>query len=227
MVTQTGMRSLILLSGGLDSAAALCLDRSIEVALFFDYGQRPHLREKLASENLANQFGVRHIILQLPWFSEFGLTRYEVPSLMATALDDGAATRKSADAVWVPNRNGAFIEIAAGIAEAMHIQRVIVGFNREEAQTFPDNSEDYLRAINTALCYSTRQAVEVVSPTAHWTKEQIVNHLKSIGFQWKLLWSCYDAKDTMCGWCESCQRLKRALALNEIESHALFIDKNN
>src|SRR5439155_35646 len=57
-------------------------------------------------------------------------------------------SERSAKAVWVPNRNGCFIEIAAAHAESMDAERLITGFNREEAATFPDNSKAYVGAVN-------------------------------------------------------------------------------
>lgn len=217
------MKSLILLSGGLDSASVLSLDHCISLALTFDYGQRPVQKEVGSARQLAAHFGIRHQVIELPWFSSYSMTK-EFPMMELAQLDNAIATRKSADAVWVPNRNGIFLEIAAGIAEQGGFSKIMVGFNLEEAATFADNSEEYLLAINKALRFSTRGRVQVVSPTLAWDKRQIVASIKQKDFPWKYLWSCYDNQVKMCGRCESCQRLKRALLLNEVPVESLFID---
>ena len=41
-----------------------------------------------------------------------------------------------------PNRNGGFLNVAASFAEKLGAGSVVVGFNREEAETFPDNTRD-------------------------------------------------------------------------------------
>jgi 7-cyano-7-deazaguanine synthase len=56
-----------------------------------------------------------------------------VPEIASTKLDDLATAKESAKQVWVPNRNGLFINVAAAIAESKKIQQVVVGFNKEEA----------------------------------------------------------------------------------------------
>jgi 7-cyano-7-deazaguanine synthase len=102
------------------------------------------------------------------------------------------------------------LTVAAGYAESLEASSVIVGFNREEAATFPDNSISYLVAIEKALFYSTKNHVKVICPTRTLDKKQIVRLAKERNFPFELLWSCYQNGNKMCGKCESCQRLKRA-----------------
>jgi len=137
-------------------------------------------------------------------------------------LSDKTFSTESAKAVWVPNRNGVFIEIAAGIAEDLGANAIIVGFNREEGSTFPDNTKQYMEAITKALSFSTSNAVQVISPTVSMEKSEIVSVAKKERFPFNLLWSCYEADERMCGRCESCMRLKRALKTNEVDFHDLF-----
>jgi 7-cyano-7-deazaguanine synthase len=91
-------------------------------------------------------------------------------------LDDAQFTQASAQAVWVPDiRNGIFLEAASGFAVKLRgASHVIVGFNREEAATFPYNSSSYLNAINKALAFSTQGRVQIVSPTVMMDKSEIV-----------------------------------------------------
>ncbi len=68
----------------------------------------------------------------MPWIRQFSgagalLGQGKLPSL--DDLDDGHEATQSAKAVWVPNRNGVMIEIAAGFAEDLGAEAVIVGFN--------------------------------------------------------------------------------------------------
>ncbi len=44
------------------------------------------------------------------------------------------------------------------------------------------------------------------------TKVEIVREGLRLGIPWGDLWSCYRGGESMCGRCESCLRLKRAVA---------------
>lgn len=212
--------SVVLLSGGLDSAAnlALCAKRDQPVlALTIRYGQRAADREVTAAKALCQFFGIKHQILDLSWLGALGgsaLTDRDsrVPELESASLDDLSVIRDSARAVWVPNRNGVLIETAAAFAERMGAMRVVVGFNREEATTFPDNSSDFLAEISRSLRFSTANGVEGFSYTVHLDKREIVDLLRAEcpEFPFELVWSCYHGGERPCGKCESCGRYNRA-----------------
>ena len=227
-------RVIALLSSGLDSSVALLLARkqgfSVAFALTYDYGQRAAVREMESARRIAEYLGIAHRTLSLPWFRDLkgGGALLEgdaqLPQPSVENLSERAFGEKSAAAVWVPNRNGVFIEIAAAFAESEGADAVLVGFNREEAQTFPDNSEAYRAAITASLAFSTANQVEVFSPTVAMTKTEIVKEAVRQGFPFSLLWSCYESRAKMCGRCESCMRLKRALSENEVMLDASFED---
>jgi 7-cyano-7-deazaguanine synthase len=217
-------RGIVLLSGGLDSsvALALALKSGMRVcrAITYDYGQRSAAKEVKTAKDLCKHYEVLHSVVPLPWFRELWsggalLTDSEaLPHPTLSDLSDPSASLESAKRVWVPNRNGVFLEIAAGMAESRGAECVVVGFNREEAATFPDNSEGYLEALTAALKFSTANHVRIIAPTAEMDKSEIVRHAKELDFPFKLLWSCYEGFETMCGECESCMRLIRALDAN-------------
>jgi 7-cyano-7-deazaguanine synthase len=214
-------KSVILLSGGLDSSANLALAHAQDepvLALTADYGQRAFEREREAARALCEHYGVEHEVMDLRWLGAMGgssltSTAQDVPQIATDLLDDAATTAATAKAVWVPNRNGVLINVAAAYAERRGAERVIVGFNVEEAATFPDNSEDYLQAATAALKFSTNGRVEVFCYTTALNKREIVAKLKQLKhpFPFERVWSCYHGGTTMCGKCESCRRLARAL----------------
>jgi 7-cyano-7-deazaguanine synthase len=214
--------AVALLSSGLDSTVALALARErapVVLALTVDYGQRAARREVERSAALANWFGVRHEVVALDFFARLPgrgalLDRAAaLPTPDRAALDRGGApVEASANAVWVPNRNGIFVEVAAAYAESLGAARVVVGFNREEAATFPDNSQGYLAALDRALSFSTRDRVRVDAPTGALDKAAILKIAHSRRLPLGLLWPCYEGGDSPCARCESCQRFLRAAA---------------
>lgn len=216
-------KAVLLLSGGLDSASNLALHESrpdfeVVLALTVNYGQRSAVNEIRCSTGLAEHFGVEHLVVDFQGMAKLsGATssllnpNADVPTLSEETLDDLSVTTKTASAVWVPNRNAILLSFAAALAESRKLDAVAVGFNKEEAATFPDNSVDFLNSMTRSFSYSTSNQVQVLSHTALLTKVEIVERLAEKDFPFRLLWSCYRTGGKHCGRCESCQRLRRSL----------------
>jgi len=205
------MRGVAILSGGLDSTVSLAAAvrrMKVVLALTFDYGQRAAAREREAASRIARRYGIPHRTIRLPWLAR--ITRTALVNRDAPLPRRGKSVR-TARAVWVPNRNGIFIEIAAAHAESLGARLLITGFNREEAETFPDNSPAYVRAVNRALAFSTANGVRVVSFTAGLDKRGIVRLGRRLGAPLEQVWPCYEGGRRWCGTCESCRRFREAL----------------
>lgn len=213
------MASVVLLSAGLDSAVNLkqALDREgVALAVTFDYGQRAAAREAACAALMCDRLGVRHQLVPLPWLRELCQSALvsggRVPEVTASDLDSELVTSgESARAVWVPNRNGAFVGIAAAFAESLGAEAVVAGFNAEEAATFPDNGAEFVAAANALLALSTRTGVKVRSYTQELAKTEIVRLGRQIGAPITSVWSCYLGYSEHCWRCESCARLERGL----------------
>jgi len=213
------MRSIVLLSGGLDSAVNLkkaLIETEVARALTFDYGQRAAMQEAASALAMTARFAVRHEVIRLPWLQAITRTALvdeskAVPTPKTQDLDDvhGAAA-ETARQVWVPNRNGVFINIAAAYAESLGCELIVTGFNAEEGLTFPDNSPEFIEAANEALSYSTLSHVRVVSYTAYLNKTEIVRRGLAMEAPLDLIWCCYHRGPLLCGECESCLRAVRA-----------------
>ncbi len=213
--------SVVLLSGGLDSAAnlAFAAERdTVVLALHVDYGQRAAVPEWRASRAIAEYFGVKVERVSIPWLGELGGSSLtdrsrDIPELHTNELDTLSKIQETAKSVWVPNRNGVLLNLAAAYAERFRARRVVVGFNREEATTFPDNSQAFLDQTTRAFAFSTMTGVEVHCYTTALDKAEICEALKKLArpFPHALVWSCYHAGAEPCGRCESCGRHDRAL----------------
>ena len=147
--------------GGLDSLVNLAIAASRDdvepvMALTFDYGQRAAEEEIESARRISAHYKIEHAVIGLPWIEEFcesALTRRgEIPTFDELPVDEDAID--SAAAVWVANRNGVFVNVAAAVAEARGIELVVAGFNAEEAETFPDNSPEFVAAANALAEYS-------------------------------------------------------------------------
>ncbi|MBI4197354.1 MAG: 7-cyano-7-deazaguanine synthase QueC [Deltaproteobacteria bacterium] len=210
--------SILILSGGLDSTVSSWIAREQTkpvLALTFDYGQRAVKREIEAAKYQADLMGVSHRIIALPWLSEITKTslvnqREKIPSLAEEDLDNTDKTFPSAQAVWVPNRNGIFLNIAAAFAESAGAETLVTGFNEEEGITFPDNSTPFVHAANEFFWYSTLSRVKVMSFTVAMNKREIANKAKALGINFEKIWFCYEGGSSPCRQCESCSRSFRA-----------------
>ena len=212
--------AVALLSGGLDSvvAAGLWLEGggAIALCLMFDYGQRAAAREAEASVRFARRHGLRWERVALPWLAtvsqQAGSALVDTGSKLPEGTLAAPGDEASAQAVWVPARNCVFLSIAAAYAEALDVDAVLAGFNREEAATFPDNSEVFVRVASQFLGLGTKRGVRVEAPVQGLEKTGIVAAARRLGIGRADLWSCYRGDAAPCGRCESCLRSERAWA---------------
>jgi 7-cyano-7-deazaguanine synthase len=211
-------RAVVLLSSGLDSTVNLYLAKEsahVVLALTFDYGQRAARREIERAALIAQKAGVAHTVIDLKWFAQFTQTSLvnraaTVPTKDSVSIADLRVSQSTAKAVWVPNRNGIFLNIAAGFAEGLLAHWIVPGFNKEEAATFPDNSDAFLKAATASFRFSTANHIEAVCFTTELDKTQIVQKGRALGAPFDLMWPCYFDGAEPCGECESCQRFRRA-----------------
>lgn len=208
-----------LLSGGLDStvaAARFASEGDLLLALTVNYGQRAAVQEIKAAAAVAACFDLPHQVVDLPFLGALGgsVLLQEGAALPEPGQDDldrAESARAQADAVWIPNRNGLLINVAACFAESLGADLVVVGFNAEEAASFPDNSQQFIDAADEALRLSTRGKVALSSPLAGLDKPAMVRLGLELGAPLERIWSCYGSGTEPCWRCASCLRLKRAL----------------
>ncbi|NLM02569.1 7-cyano-7-deazaguanine synthase {ECO:0000255/HAMAP-Rule:MF_01633} [Methanothermobacter wolfeii] len=210
-------KAISILSAGMDSSVSTALlSREYDIsAITFDYGQRSAQMEVRYARKLSEYLGIEHRVIELPWLGELGgsvLTDDgELPS--PGDLDDVEECLETARKVWVPGRNIVFTSVGVSFAEALDADAVIVGWDREEAATFPDNSREFLEAFNSLLGIGTLRGVRVLAPVIDMTKKEIVEAGMEMDFPFELTYSCYTGEDVHCGVCESCLRRRRAFEL--------------
>ncbi len=222
MTGHEGIWAIALASGGLDSVVSLAQAREkmeIRLVVFMNYGQRAVEPERGAVTAVANYYGLPFREVNVEWLGSIS------PEGMRAGPGAAGPARREAtgpvadqpvldtlDAVWIPNRNGVFVNVAAAFAESYRCDVVVTGFNREEAEEFPDNGAEYVARAEAALELSTRNAVRIVSFTQDLDKSEILRLGSRLRAPLSVIWSCYHAGDRMCGACASCKRLRGALA---------------
>ena len=216
-------KAIILLSGGLDSVVSLAeaIEQGLqfELALTFDYGQKAFQKEFDSSKKIADYYKIKHECIKLDWLQKITKTslvsEQKIPDVNESDLDDQTITNNSMKNVWIPNRNGLFINIAAAYADSYNYDYIVIGANKEEASTFSDNSKQFINSMNEVLKTSTNHNIKVLAPLIDLDKNEIVKKALDLKVPLENINSCYSSsKGKHCGQCESCNRLKRALQNN-------------
>lgn len=222
-------KSVILLSGGLDSLVALSYckkhtDYNIELALTFDYGQKALKEEVETSKKIAEYYNIKHQVIKLDWLKEITKTSLvsnrDIPS-------SNFETNESMKSVWVPNRNALFLNIAAAFADSYNYNYIIYGANKDEANTFSDNTEEFRAQISKCFETSTIAKPKVLAPLINYSKGDIVEMAVKDSVPLELVRSCYNSGEKHCGKCESCHYLKKALLLNNCQEYINILFEND
>jgi 7-cyano-7-deazaguanine synthase len=211
---------IVLLSGGLDSTVnlfAAAANGTVKLALTFDYGQRAAESEIRQARILCEHLDIDHHVVELRWLQQITRTSLVNRSAVVPTGDDVSIhnlekSQASAKAVWVPNRNGVMLNIAASFAESLNADYVVPGFNKEEAVTFPDNTPEFMQALDASFSFSTASHVRVKCFTENLNKTEIVRLGFELGVPFELVWPCYFNGNELCGQCESCKRYSNAFA---------------
>jgi len=205
--------AVILLSGGLDSATTLAVARAEGYAchcLSLDYGQR-HRAELLAAQRVAASLGAveqRTAKLDLTMFGGSALT--DAGIAVPTQPGEGIPI------TYVPARNTIMLSLALAWAEVLGSGDIFIGANAVDYSGYPDCRQEYLAAFEAMANLATKAAVEgqrlnIHAPLVDLSKADIIRRGLSLGVDYSLTVSCYQADDEgrACGVCDSC-RLRRA-----------------
>jgi 7-cyano-7-deazaguanine synthase len=206
------MRSVVLLSGGLDSATALAIARARGdecYTLAFDYGQR-HRAELAAARRVSVALGASaHREMDLP-----------IGELGGSALTDRSIAVPEAPSAgipvtYVPARNTVFLSLALAWAEVLDAGRIVIGVNAVDYSGYPDCRPEFIAAFQHLARLATKRGVEggtlvVDAPLVTFSKADIVRRGTELGVDYALTVSCYqaDGQGRACGRCDSC-RLRR------------------
>lgn len=206
-------KAVILLSGGLDSATVVAMARAEGYACYsmsFDYGQR-HRAELQAAERVARQLGVvEHKVIGL------NLNGIGGSALTDSSIAVPEAPTEGIPSTYVPARNTVFLALALGWAEVLEARDIFIGVNAVDYSGYPDCRPEFVEAFERMANLATRAGVQgqsfsVRAPLQQMSKAEIIQVGMSLGVDYALTVSCYQADNDgrACGKCDSC-RLRAA-----------------
>lgn len=211
---ETATQAVVLLSGGLDSVAALfwaCRHYADVRAIAFRYGQPAHDAELVSAGRAADACGVKLAILTLA-----DALALHVGLMVGAPAHD--PEHLGIDRANVPGRNVVFLSLAAAHGSVwfkggnVHL---IVGCNADDAAGFPDCRYSFLSRMGAAVTHGCSRPFFVVAPWINMTKGKIVANASIDPRALSAVlasWSCY-RREGPCGECGAC--VKRAAALAE------------
>jgi len=206
-------KAVVLLSGGMDSAAVVAMAREQGFAvhaLSVRYGQR-HTSELDAARRVAEALGVvAHKVVDV-----------DLRSIGGSALTDDAievpeAGGEGIPSTYVPARNTIMLSLALGWAEVLGANDIFCGVNAVDYSGYPDCRPEFIAAFQALANLATKAGVEgaglrVHAPLQFLSKADIVREGVRLGVDFGLTVSCYqaDAQGRACGHCDAC-RLRAA-----------------
>jgi len=204
--------TVVLLSGGLDSATTLAIARSQDYetyALSFDYGQR-HKRELEAARKVAKSLGAK----------DHRVVKIDNQIFGSSALTDDVDVPKSRSEkeigagipiTYVPARNTVFLAHALAWAETIPAGHIFIGANAIDYSGYPDCRPEFIALFETLANVGTKAGAEgariqIHAPLIKMSKADIVRKAVELDVDLSLTHSCYDPTPDgrACGKCDSC-----------------------
>jgi len=174
---------MVLLSGGIDSAA--CLDYYLKekfdiISIFIDYGQKAKTYELKSARKIAEYYKVR--------FEEITLKSTKI-------FSDGEIIGRNVFLILTAIMN--YPEFKGIISLGIHI-----------GTPYYDCSESFVKTINQLLQGYMGGNVLLDAPFLKWNKLMIYKYCKDNNVPLNLTYSCENGTDPPCGLCLSCRDRK-------------------
>lgn len=122
--------------------------------------------------------------------------------------------RKSRERAMV----GLFLSAAASVALSKDCSCIFYGAHQDDSagNAYPDCSETFYQAINTAIYEGSSRQLRVEAPFIGRSKAFVVKEGLRLKVPYELTWSCYAGREQPCGVCGTCLDRKAAFLVNGI-----------
>ncbi|WP_395740836.1 7-cyano-7-deazaguanine synthase QueC [Prosthecobacter sp.] len=207
------MKTLVLLSGGMDSVTALYwAQRENEVvgAVSFDYGAKHNHREIPLAAWHCLHTGLKHDIIDLGFMNQ-----HFASDLLKSGgtIPEGHYADENMKKTVVPFRNGIMLAIACGLAESCGAEALVIAAHAGDHIIYPDCREPFMQGMAAAMREGTYARIELLRPFIHLDKAGIAKLGGTLGVDYGRTWSCYKGGDLHCGKCGTCVERIEAFVL--------------
>lgn len=200
---------VILYSGGMDSSVALYkFAKNIKLAISFDYGSKHNKIEILHAAKNCQGLEIEHRVIELD-LNKMGF----VSDLLISggSIPNGDYEEETMKKTVVPFRNGIMLSIAAGIAESINCNKLLISNHAGDHTIYPDCRPDFIKCMNDAIRLGTYNEIEVLAPFTNLSKRNIAMIGREMSVPFENFYSCYNGQEKHCGTCGTCSERKKAL----------------
>ncbi len=207
------MKTCVLLSGGMDSVAAfyeVLGKHEVVACLSFDYGSKHNAKEIPFAKLHADRNGVPHHVIPL----DFMNTLFKSDLLKSGGdIPEGHYAEQTMKQTVVPFRNGIMLAIAAGYAESVEAEALVIAAHSGDHAIYPDCREPFMQAMGTAMEEGTYAKIQLLRPFIDNDKAGIARRGVELGIDFSETWSCYKGGEIHCGVCGTCVERREAFIL--------------
>src|SRR5437868_13044751 len=155
---------VVLISGGMDSVTALYeahQEHEVVSAVSFDYGSKHNHKEIPFAALHCGQLGIPHQVITLDFVG--GLF---VSDLLKSGgeIPECHYEEESMKQTVVPFRNGIMLSIAAGFAESIQAEALVIAAHAGDHAIYPDCREEFMEAMADAIRLGTYAQFEILRP---------------------------------------------------------------
>lgn len=204
------MKVVVLVSGGIDSVTALYdahQKHEVVGSLGFDYGSKHNHRELPLATFHANKLGLSHRSVRLAFMNEM----FKSDLLKSGGeIPEGHYEEETMKQTVVPFRNGIMLSIAAGYAESVGAEGVVIAAHAGDHAIYPDCRETFMKSMGASIEAGTYAGIRLLRPFIGLTKARIVAIGAELGVDYSRTWSCYKGGDRHCGRCGTCVERREA-----------------
>jgi len=217
------MKLLCVLSGGMDSTTAMASmikdGHDIVGAVCFNYGSKHNDREYQAACQVAHFYGVRIERIALPFVEKLFKS-----DLLKSGGDvpNGHYADPSMKRTVVPFRNGIMLAIAAGYAESLGADGIVLGNHFGDHAVYPDCRPSFVFPMALAIKNGTYAKIELMAPFTAISKTDIAKIGHDLGVPFNLTYSCYNGRPDHCGLCGTCHERKEAFKDSGVKDPTVY-----
>jgi 7-cyano-7-deazaguanine synthase len=216
------MKVVVLVSGGMDSVTALHLasrDQKVMAGISFDYGSKHNEKEIPMATWHCRQLQIPHHVVPLNFMDDL----FESDLLKSGGeIPEGHYEADSMKRTVVPFRNGIMMAIAAGYAESIGSEGLVIAAHSGDHAIYPDCREEFMQPMAAAITAGTYADVEVLRPFIHQRKEDIISVGVDLDVDFSRTWSCYRGGELHCGKCGTCVERKEAFEIAGVKDPTIY-----
>jgi 7-cyano-7-deazaguanine synthase len=215
------MKSLLLMSGGIDSTALAYQlkndDANFDV-LHFNFGQNASTPEFTSVKKVCGKLDINYDIIDMP----------DIRNIFNSS--------KNALFTVLPNPGKHVLELGTLLifthallyARKNNYSKILIGFSKLDAEYSKEYSKEFLVYLSNISRMAGYEDIQIEAPFIEMGKHEIINIIKNEKELIDFSWSCVYDGDKPCGYCQACSHRIDAtnlIGIKEKSYEIAFVNK--